>query len=482
MFNSIFVKYIAAFLIIITLSFITLVFIISAMITGYSIDAKKETMQHTAAAAGQSVKSIYSGNRGDDFGEFIRANSDQISQDLYDYTSFADNSLIFITDGSGEILASSHGMDEFKSARVSASDMDMLRAGSDISQFSTLGDVFGARHLIYPMVLTNGDGEMLGCLFVCSTSAVLNSFVVTATRTIIISCVWVLIATMVVIYFITEKIVAPLGDMSRAAKSFAAGDFKKRVDDTAGDEVGQLASAFNNMAASLEKKEETQRAFLSNVSHDLRTPMTTIAGFVDGILDGTIPPERQEHYLKIISEEVRRLSRLVRSMLDITNIQEGERKFSPVSFDAGETARHVLISFEKSIEDKRLKVEFKAPRGKLHVIADPDAIHQVFYNLIENAIKFSREGGKLEISFGAPDKDKKVRVKVLNEGDGLKEEEIPFVFDRFYKADRSRGLDKTGVGLGLSIVKTIIEAHGEKIWIESKYGEYCAFIFELKAA
>jgi signal transduction histidine kinase len=198
--------------------------------------------------------------------------------------------------------------------------------------------------------------------------------------------------------------------------------------------------------ASLEHLEDTRRTFLANVSHDLRTPMTSIGGFIDGILDGTIPPEKHTEYLTRCSNEVKRLSRLVASLLDITRIQAGERKFNKTSFDICEMAREILISFEKRIEDKHLDVEFDCEADKMLAVADRDAIYQVLYNICDNAVKFSREGGKYRIRITS--KDKKINVSVYNEGQGIPEEDLAIVFDRFYKSDKSRGLDKSGVGSG----------------------------------
>jgi len=233
------------------------------------------------------------------------------------------------------------------------------------------------------------------------------------------------------------------------------------------------------MASSLEKLEESRSTFLANISHDLRTPMTSIAGIIDCILEGAIPKEKHNYYLQQIASEVRRLSRLVSSLLDISRMQAGERKFNMTAFDVCEQARQILISFEKRLDEKKLDVVFDCSSDNIMVYADADAIHQVIFNLIDNAVKFSNEGGCLTIKINA--KEKKVYVSVLNTGKGIPDEDQPYIFDRFYKSDRSRGLDKTGVGLGLYIVRTIIERHGEEIRLRSEYGKDCEFTFTLSA-
>jgi signal transduction histidine kinase len=271
-----------------------------------------------------------------------------------------------------------------------------------------------------------------------------------------------------------------LREISNAAKSFAKGKFDVRVPVHGSDEVAELAETFNNMAESLNNYDSMRNTFMSDVSHDLRSPMTSIAGFIDGILDGVIPPEQHEYYLKVVSNEVHRLSRLVSTLLDLSRIQAGDRKFTMSRFDVCETARLILISFERKIDAKHLEVEFNSQDERMYVNADSDAVYQVIYNLCHNAVKFSNEGGALKISITRI-KGKKILVEVYNDGQGIAKEDLQYVFERFYKSDKSRGLDKTGAGLGLFISKTIVEAHNERIWVESEYGKNCSFKFTLTA-
>ena len=287
-----------------------------------------------------------------------------------------------------------------------------------------------------------------------------------------------MLAAFVAVYFITKKVTGPLKSISNAAKKFASGQFNVRVEVRGKDEVAELATTFNNMAQSIDKYETMRNTFMANVSHDLRTPMTTISGFIDGIMAGAIPPEKHEYYLGIIASEVRRLSRLVASLLDISRIQAGDRKFVMAPFDACEMARQILISFEQKIDAKRLDVEFECSEDSMYVKADRDAIYQVLYNICDNAVKFSNERGKFSINL-AYTRDKKVEITIYNEGIGIPAEDLPYVFERFFKSDKSRGIDKMGVGLGMYITKTIMEAHGERIRAESEHGKYCRFILTL---
>ncbi|MBP1545012.1 MAG: HAMP domain-containing histidine kinase [Oscillospiraceae bacterium] len=275
-----------------------------------------------------------------------------------------------------------------------------------------------------------------------------------------------------------NRILTPLKQMTLAAKRFGEGDFSEKVKVSDQNEMGFLANTLNEMASSLEAIEENRKSFISNVSHELRTPMTTIGGFVDGILDGTIPENRHREYLRTVSEEINRLARLVRSMLNISKYEAGEMQLQTESFDVtGLTVKTVLL-FEKRIEAKKIDIR-GLDTGKLYVNADMDLVQQVIYNLTENAVKFVDEGGYISYSFRREENG--VAVVIRNSGEGLKKNEINKVFDRFYKTDESRGKDKNGVGLGLSIVRSIIKLHNGSVLVRSKAGKYTEFEFTLPA-
>ena len=205
--------------------------------------------------------------------------------------------------------------------------------------------------------------------------------------------------------------------------------------------------------------------------------MTTIAGFIDGILDGTIPPEREAHYLRTVSQEVKRLSRLVRTMLDLSRIDSGELHLRPARFDLTNTILVAILSFEKPIEEKKLEIRGLEHAESLFVDGDPDMLHQVVYNLFENAVKFTNPGGYIEIQ--VEDGADRTTVSIRNSGHGIEPDEIRMIFDRFYKTDKSRSQDKNGMGLGLYIVRTIIKLHGGEITVQSVENEYCQFEFWL---
>lgn len=278
-----------------------------------------------------------------------------------------------------------------------------------------------------------------------------------------------LIFTLIISWFLSDMLTRPLKSIVRASKQFAHGDFDVRVSENNNcDEIDELAASFNNMAATLQQQEELSRGFVANVSHELKTPMTSIGGFIDGILDGTIPPEKQEYYLQVIQEEIHRLSRLVLRMLDTAKLEAGEMVITPAPFDLVETAARVLISFEQKIESRQLDMDVDFP-DRLLVNGDADRIYQVVYNLVDNAVKFVEDGGSLALSIGI--EGSLGTFTVRNTGATIPDEDLPHVFDRFYKVDRSRSRDKTGAGLGLYIVKSIVILHGGDISVRSSDGQ-----------
>ncbi len=292
----------------------------------------------------------------------------------------------------------------------------------------------------------------------------------------LISAVIVIVIVLIIVYFTTLKLTQPVKEIASVSKEIGKGNFSVTLPSYNIEEFEELSNAFNDMAASLKNYDTMRNSFIANVSHELRTPMTSIGGFVDGILDGTIPPSEEKNYLKIISSEVHRLTRLVRSMLNLAKIEAGELEPNMQYFSAIEPIVDSLVTFENRLEEKRVDIR-GLDVGKVMLYADNDLIHQVMYNLIENAIKFVNEDGYIEFSFKPVGYMTVISIK--NSGEGLSEDELPLVFDRFYKVDKSRGIDAAGVGLGLNIVRSIIKLHGGKIMVKSVYGEYTEFMFTI---
>lgn len=273
-----------------------------------------------------------------------------------------------------------------------------------------------------------------------------------------------------------KSIIQPISDITEAAKRYSQGDFSARIKVKSAGEIAELATVMNEMADSIDRNEKSRLAFIANVSHELRTPMTSIGGFVDAVLSGTIPPENQKHYLQIVSDEIRRLSRLVRSMLYLSKYESHEMEINCSEFELRDLIISTVFLFENQLNKKKADVQ-GLDFERVVLYADKDLIQQVIYNLTENAVKFVDEGGV--ISFDVNKNNKGVNIAIRNTGEGIKEKDLSRIFEKFYKTDESRGKDKTGVGLGLSIVRSIIALHKGTVRVSSVEGEYTQFDIDL---
>lgn len=280
-----------------------------------------------------------------------------------------------------------------------------------------------------------------------------------------------------IFYLNTSRVLSPVSQVTKAAEAYAKGDFSQRLQQTGDPEMDQLTTTMNRMADFIDRNERSRKRFVSDVSHELKTPITSIGGFVDGILDGTIPPNEEKKYLRIVSSEVDRMSRLVHTMLNISRFEEGTMAPRFERADITHLLIKTILLFENKINQKELYVEGLDECPRAIAVVDKDLVQQVFYNLTENAIKFVNKHGTL--SFAVESEDEQVHVHLRNTGEGLTEEEISRVFDRFYKTDESRGKDTTGVGLGLSIVSRIVALHGGLVTVKSVKNEYTEFIVTL---
>ncbi len=479
MVKSVFTKYMAAFMAIILIGFTLLAAVVGTIVREYSLEQKRTMVASTSERLRDF---IVNQKKEQELSEFLKTPSATFLTDMV--VDSNEDLLLMVVDAQGNpvMLCQRHwAPQDVGHGTIPAHIMSaMQNSGTGLEISNTTLDGLLPQNCLTQLLPLYTEQGFVGAVLAGTPSSALSAFVSSVIKTIILTSFWVALAAMLAVYIISERIIGPLKHISSAAKSFGMGQYDMRVPVRGDDEVAELALAFNHMASSIADNEEQRRTFLANVSHDLRTPMTTISGFIDGILEGAIPPEKQEYYLNIIAVEVRRLSRLVGTLLDITRIQAGDRKFTMTSFSICEMARQILISFEQKIEAKHLDVEFECEEDEMYVLADHDAIYQILYNICDNAVKFSREGGKYRIRILA--RQKKIFTSVYNEGIGIPEGELPHIFDRFYKSDKSRGLDKTGVGLGLYIAKAILDAHKEEIWVKSRYNEYCEFIFTLPEA
>lgn len=407
-------------------------------------------------------------------------NDSDIVREMYVYTVmqvFDDgpNVIICGTDG---VLTYYVDADGVRKGALEFIDSSILEELQEKGSYHQIGNLHGALSGIYytsgTLVSLSEISPEYALLVSVPASGAFDALRETQ-RSFFLYAVVILVLSIIVCYFLAQSISGSIKKMITVTRSYSRGDFSPKVDEDRDDEIGELAHAINQMGASLDKLEEQRSTFIANVSHELKTPMTTITGFVDGILDGTIPPERQNEYLRRISTDTRRLSRLVIRMLQASRIESGQTHIHPSRINLCETVRQTVLGFEQVLNEKKIDVQIDFEEDDMYVMADPDTIVQVVFNLTDNACKFTQPGGTLAISIvrSGP----KVVTTIANTG-GIPEEKLPYIFDRFYKADSSRSVDANGAGLGLYIVKSILKMHGEDITVRSENG-LAKFIFTL---
>lgn len=460
----------------ILLSFILLAASFTALSYRYMVREKKESMEENVSYAASMTQVIL--QRGFDPAE----DAFPIYGPALSHISDSD---LVLCDASGTVLryiADGADVPDYVGSAISSDVTSQMIQNGIYSGMSDLG-IYSGVHFAAgaPIFLQTGQGDSMQ-YFIFMTASATDLVVLwksLATLFFFVAVIVMCVACIACSIFSMQQ-VKPLREMADAVRRFGMGEYDVRVDDTGHkDEIGDLASAFNAMADSLANSEKRRQEFVANISHELKTPMTTISGFTNGILDGTIPPEKVNDSLQVISSETARLSRLVRRMLDVSALQARESVQSQVEFDISETMVQVMISLEGKIKNRQLDMDVHIPDDPVRVWGDPDGITQVCYNLLDNAAKFAALGTAIAVTITT--KGTKAYISVKNQGETIPPDELNMIFDRFHKSDRSRSIDKEGVGLGLHIVKTILNNHKENITVTSKDG-VTEFIFTLTLA
>ena len=447
-----------------------------ALSYNYARNQKTEEIENKARIMGQlSVSYLESGR----FLSLEQLQSDPSFRQLASFAATVSDVDFMICDLNGQVLLST---DESLAGQVVSMPAEMTREiirDGESGAMSDLDGLYEKKQFVVGTPAVNpATQETVGVVFAVSADSALRALWQGFIGLFYMTALVVLMVAFMVSSVTTMRQIRPIREMAQATRQYAEGNFAVRMYDYGReDEIGELAASFNNMAESLQQTERQRRELIANISHELKTPMTTIAGYTDGILDGTIPPENERKYLEIISRESRRLSRMVRRMLDVNQLQTMDPLRSGARFDVCESMRRVLISLEQKITDRGLDVEADIPDAPILVWGDNDMITQVIYNLLENAAKFATAGSSLYL--GVTPQDGKARITVRNAGETISPEELPLLFERFHKSDKSRSEDKDGVGLGLYIVKTILEQHKEKINVTSEDG-VTTFSFSLR--
>ena len=283
--------------------------------------------------------------------------------------------------------------------------------------------------------------------------------------------------SLIILIFFTEIVYLPLRKITEATEQYASGNMHYEFQVDSEDEIGYLAATLSYMASEIARSEDDQKKFVANVSHDFRSPLTSIKGYLEAMLDGTIPPEMHEKYLNIVLNETERLTKLTNSLLTLNNINTKGMLLDRTDFELNRIIRDTAASFEGTCRQKSIAIELLLTADFIYVNADMGKIQQVFYNLLDNAIKFSHQDSVIRIETN--EKSNKVYISVKDSGIGIPKDDLKLIWNRFYKSDASRGKDKKGTGLGLSITREIIHAHGEHINVISTEGVGSEFIFSL---
>lgn len=437
----------------------------------YAQDHQKQSLDDTAQSVTELVQS-YSATY---------LNSWEFRTNLAVAARASDNDIVICNSEGVVCICMERSNCEHLGKRLDSDTVDTLFQGEKAKLNKAVSTLYGDERMASAIAVLNSDGSRLCIVVVSVQKAAITALTEKMLRVFLLAALLILVAALLAIPIFTRREARPIQEMAAAARQIAHGNLDVRVPTgNENEELEELAVAFNNMTLALKNSETIRNEFVANISHELKTPMTTIAGYLDGMLDGTIPPEKYRHYMELVSTEARRLSRLVRSMLDISRLRDqGIPADQKTNFDICEAAGQALLCFEQRINQKKLNVEIDMPDEGLTIHAAQDSVTQVLYNLIDNAVKFVNEGGTLSVRIRR--NGNSAMISVGNTGKTIPPEELPLVFDRFHKIDKSRSNDRDGWGLGLYIVKTIVLAHGEDVYVTSQDGK-TEFTFSMSLA
>lgn len=437
----------------------------------YAQDHQKQSLDDTAQSVTELVQS-YSATY---------LNSWEFRTNLAVAARASDNDIVICNSEGVVCICMERSNCEHLGKRLDSDTVDTLFQGEKAKLNKAVSTLYGDERMASAIAVLNSDGSRLCIVVISVQKAAITALTEKMLRVFLLAALLILVAALLAIPIFTRREARPIQEMAAAARQIAHGNLDVRVPTgNENEELEELAVAFNNMTLALKNSETIRNEFVANISHELKTPMTTIAGYLDGMLDGTIPPEKYRYYMELVSTEARRLSRLVRSMLDISRLRDqGIPADQKTNFDICEAAGQALLCFEQRINQKKLNVEIDMPDEGLTIHAAQDSVTQVLYNLIDNAVKFVNEGGTLSVRIRRHGNS--AMISVGNTGKTIPPEELPLVFDRFHKIDKSRSNDRDGWGLGLYIVKTIVLAHGEDVYVTSQDGK-TEFTFSMSLA
>lgn len=463
--SSLVTKLVATFALVVTIGYVLIAVVLSMWFQSYFLEKNREDLEETAALASPSVP-LYLNKEIDDT-ELLRNLS---------LIKGVEKGDILLVDASGYIFfVTNEAYDSLVFTRFNFPDRDRLVEGNSIEINGEMNPITNEEMSLFIKPVRSGmsyQGAIVVYTPLETIREPLNDIYV---RIWTITATAVLISVIFIYYIAQRMLFKPLAELNTIARKISKGEVTQRVLVTSSDEIGQLSESFNSMAESLEQTDKNRRDFLSNISHELRSPITSMRGFIAGILDGIIPMDKEKYYLKIVYDEIQRLTRLVNDLLDLSAMESGKFSFKLTELDINEIVKVCIRRFETKIDDKGLKVNVTLEGDHLYAAGDRDRLIQVITNLVDNSIKHCPDNGNIRIQ--TKSKGKKVHVSVYNDGTPIPEGDIKYIWDRFYKGDKSR-TNKVSTGLGLPIVRNIITQFGEDIWVENK-GQGVLFTFTL---
>ena len=410
---------------------------------------------------------------------FLEAQEDDraaknLISDLVKILSEVGRTEIIMFDTYGNIKIASEDYDNFITPKDVRSSMDKIIAGEKV-YFETKSDflyenIAIGKPIVYNKIIIGGVLCVISGEFISDIMMEILNYAALFGLVLFVVCIFIARA-------LAKRQSRPVNMLKDAISLVSAGNYEKFVPLQLKGDLEDVSADFNKMAETIMHQEQTNKEFIGNISHEIRTPLTIITGFLQGIADGTVPEEKKNEYMGVVIDETKRLTRLVNELLEIARLESSANPVKLQNFDVNSLIKQVIIKFEKNIENKNLNVNFSFEENTCIVSADKDGIERVLTNLTDNAVKFADVGGYIKIS--TVTSGGKVQVAVENSGEGISAEELNNIWNRFHKTDKSRSADKLGVGLGLYIVKNIINQHGEHITVQSEPGQYTRFVFTL---
>ena len=466
--NSLSYKLIITFTLILATALVVVAGVLSIWFKQYYFDQKKEQLNKESTIIESAAISYLT---------LDKSSNLTTLKNVMDFVSKTVDAEILITDNLGytyAVSSTAHENYKFSSLGIPKEDMDALKKGKSIEYGSIKTSTKNDYVYLKPIFNKNYFSGVI--VMVIPIDRMLNPIIRVNEVIWITALIAIIIGAVVVFLYSKKLLIDPIDKITTAARRLSKGGVEERVDIKSNNEIGELAESFNIMAESLQQVDDNRRAFISNVSHELRSPITSIKGFISGILDGVIPRDKEGYYLNIVYEETDRLSRLINDLLDISTLESGKMKLNKQEIDISNLIKHTIAKFEGTINNKELTDDVVLEQEHQYVIGDNDKITQVVTNLIDNAMKYSNENGEVKIN--TKSKGDKVFVSIYNDGETLSKEQLVKIWDRFYKADVSR-TNKVSTGLGLPIVRLILTEHGEDIWVENYKDTGVIFTFTL---